>query len=586
MCKTVLLVVLCALAAGCGAPYTQLPMTQTQGMAQAEDALQRGQYANAVTGFSDYLATGQKTFRARAFFELAQAQYGLGNYSAALDTRADMEDQFPNERWPQTAALRGDIDYALGKRPDAIRQWDIACERGTDADRQYLHARIETTVDEITSAEAAQLANEVQSDDVRAILRARVPAAALAASGSAATVHAKAAPSSLSPPVPVPPPPPPPANAPPPANGPPPETESPAAEEAANLGTLPPSNLNIAAGDALDPGARIAALLPLTGPDRAEGQRALSGLRLAFSEFPAMLIVRDTEGQPDLAPQLVTALSSDPTIIAFIGPLRHSTASIVAPLAERLQVPTLLLMHDDEITGTYVLQTDTARQEKMRALADYAVQTLGLVRLGILYPDDPTGFSYSNAFRDAATAAGATVVKSSPYGSAQQSFAAQTQTVQDWVASDNVQAVFIPDAAQTAVKVAAAARQGAPQIQLLGTESWNEPDVLASAAPLVDGAIFADSFFIGAGTPSRADLVSKFNAKSGHDPSGLEVRAYDAGMLVREAIAQGARSRGAVLQFLHGVSGSQGAGAFTSGALSPDLVLLQVRDGRVVTISR
>ena len=141
MCKTVLLVVLCALAAGCGAPYTQLPMTQTQGMAQAEDALQRGQYANAVTGFSDYLATGQKTFRARAFFELAQAQYGLGNYSAALDTLADMEDQFPNERWPQTAALRGDIDYALGKRPDAIRQWDIACERGTDADRQYLHAR-------------------------------------------------------------------------------------------------------------------------------------------------------------------------------------------------------------------------------------------------------------------------------------------------------------------------------------------------------------------------------------------------------------------------------------------------------------
>ena len=34
------------------------------------------------------------------------------------------------------------------------------------------------------------------------------------------------------------------------------------------------------------------------------------------------------------------------------------------------------------------------------------------------------------------------------------------------------------------------------------------------------------------------------------------------------------------------LTGSQGAGAFTSGALSPDLVLLQVRDGRVVTISR
>jgi ABC-type branched-subunit amino acid transport system substrate-binding protein len=180
------------------------------------------------------------------------------------------------------------------------------------------------------------------------------------------------------------------------------------------------------------------------------------------------------------------------------------------------------------------------------------------------------------------------VVKSSPYGSGQQSFAAQTQTVNEWVASDNVQAVFIPDAAPTAVKVAAAARQGAPQIQLLGTESWNEPDVLASAAPLVDGAIFADSFFVGSGTPSTADFVSRFRAQNGHDPSGLEARAYDAGMLVREAVANGARSRGAVLQFLHGVSGYQGAGTIASGAsgLSPDLVLLQVRDGRVVTLSR
>src|SRR5215472_1090121 len=187
MRRAILLAVLCALAAGCTTPYTQLPMTPTQGIANAEDALRRGQYATAVTGFSDYLATGQRTFRARAFYELAQAQYGLGNYDAALDTLADLEDQYPHQHWPQVTALRGDIDYAQGKRADAIRQWDLACERGTDADREFLHARIEAAVGEITSAEAAQLAGEVQTDDVRAILRARVPAAALASSGDLGT---------------------------------------------------------------------------------------------------------------------------------------------------------------------------------------------------------------------------------------------------------------------------------------------------------------------------------------------------------------------------------------------------------------
>ena len=73
-------------------------------MAQAEDALRRGEYATAVSGFSEYLATGEPTFRARAFFELAQAQYGLENYEAALDILADLEEQYPNENWPQVPA--------------------------------------------------------------------------------------------------------------------------------------------------------------------------------------------------------------------------------------------------------------------------------------------------------------------------------------------------------------------------------------------------------------------------------------------------------------------------------------------------
>jgi ABC-type branched-subunit amino acid transport system substrate-binding protein len=193
-----------------------------------------------------------------------------------------------------------------------------------------------------------------------------------------------------------------------------------------------------------------------------------------------------------------------------------------------------------------------------------------------------------SAFTDEANRAGAATVKSNAYRPGQESFGPQTAAVRAWVSGDNVQAVFIPDAAATAVKVAAAAREAAPQIQLLGTESWNDPAVLAAAGKNVDGALFADSFFIGSGTPSTTDFVARFRALNGHDPSGFEAQAYDAGMLVREAIAQGARTRGAVLQYLRAVSGYRGAGTIASGAggLQPDLVLLQVRDGRVATVSR
>src|SRR5215831_8350214 len=242
MHRLVAMIVLCALTAGC-APYTDLSMTPTQGIAEAEDALRRGEYATAVTGFSDYLATGEPTFRARAFFQLAQAQYGLENYEAALDTLADLEDQYPKEKWPQTAALRGDIYYALGKRTEAIRQWEIAWDRGSDSDRQFLRTRIEQAIDELTPAEASELAGELQNDDVRAMLGSRVPGAVAAAERTETESAARAG-AAIPPPPPVrrssaaPPPPP--------AAPPPPSDETATAEEAAALGTLPPENLDIA----------------------------------------------------------------------------------------------------------------------------------------------------------------------------------------------------------------------------------------------------------------------------------------------------------------------------------------------------
>lgn len=559
-------------AAACGPRYADLPMTPTQNISAAEDALRRGQYETAIRGFAEYLGTGEQTFRARAFFEMAQAQYGLENYNAALDTLDDLEEQYPGQRWAQVPALRGDIYYALGRRAEAIRQWDIAWRRGSDADRLFLRSRIETAIGELTPAEAGELAIELQSDELRAMLTGGTPPAGRM-SPPAAAIPALPSPTPSR------------------VAAPPPDRVAPelaAAERAEALASLPEESLSIPSGDALDASARVAALLPLTGPDKTLGQRALTGLRLAFSGFPRMLMVRDTGGDPALAAQLVTALAADPAVVAFIGPLRGDDAAAAAPLAERAQMPMLLLARDPGLTGAYVLRTSTSQQEQMQMLADYAVHALGFTRLGVLYPDDGYGRGYLEAFSSQATSDGATVVRSRAYRAGQGSFAGEGAAVAAWVRDDGVQAVFIPDTAATAVRVAEAARSAAPHIALLGTDSWNQPEVLAAAGKRIDGAVFTDSFFIGAGTPSTSDFVARFRAQSGYDPTATEAQAYDAGVLVREALAQGARSRGAVLQFLRGVTEYRGAGSIASGAsgLKPDVVLLQVRDGHIATVTR
>src|SRR5689334_2499776 len=116
MRRALLLPLIGVLVAACAPKYADLPLTPTQLIAQSEDALRRGEYATAVNGFSDYLASGQQSFRARAYYQLAQAQYGMENYDAALATISDLEAEYPGERWAQPETLRGDILYAMGKR--------------------------------------------------------------------------------------------------------------------------------------------------------------------------------------------------------------------------------------------------------------------------------------------------------------------------------------------------------------------------------------------------------------------------------------------------------------------------------------
>ncbi|MFN8641558.1 MAG: ABC transporter substrate-binding protein [Candidatus Binatia bacterium] len=304
-------------------------------IAQSEDALRRGEYATAANGFSDYLASGQQTFRARAYYQLAQAQYGLEQYEAALGTIGDLEAEYPNERWAQPQTLRGDILFAMGRRVDAVEAWQRAWLQGTDADRAFLRTRLEECSQSLTAGERDQLADTLTDPGVRTVLGLG-PANELGA------------------------PPPEPALTPAQAKAAERESEADTAAAYAALEAEPAPVGDLAAGDALAAGTRVACLLPLTGPGREIGQQALTGLREAFSGDTSALLVRDTGGDPDLAARLASALAADVTVVAIIGPPRDATAAAVAPVAEQAQLPTLLLTGDGALTGAYVLQAATA----------------------------------------------------------------------------------------------------------------------------------------------------------------------------------------------------------------------------------
>ena len=337
-----------------------------------------------------------------------------------------------------------------------------------------------------------------------------------------------------------------------------------------------------AVADAVPTTAKVACILPLTGPDQAYGKRALAGLRLAFADAPDHLVVRDTGGDPATTADWLAGLQDDADVVAVVGPLRSSEAEVAAPIAERQRLPLLLLSQREGLGGHYVLQVAMTRTQQVRLLVHYAVAALKLRRFGIVYPNDGYGSAFAESFKKEATDQGASIAGTFPYPPETTSFASAVVAVRGWQRA-GLDALFIPDAAPTATAVAADVRSEMPSVVLLGTESWNDTKSLANAGSAVDGAIFADAFFADSVRPSTREFVQRFQQRVGQPPTVFEAQAFDAGMALRKVIAGGATSRERVVVELNALGTFQGAGELRAvpGGFERSVSLLRYHDGKV-----
>lgn len=569
---------------GCGRPYTQLPPGAPAVYYDAQTALRLGNNERAIESFTRYLEESDNpSFRPRAYYQLAQAQYRAKRYEAALTTLDDLKAEFPDQEWPQVPALRGDIQYALGDRTASILSWQEAWEIGTEQDHAVLRPRFERAMSELSAVETLQLRDQLSSADVESML----PPDVMAFSEDAPPSHLPEEHTQI-------------ASAP--------EAMAVTSDGTAARGAEPPEapDERIAAIEPLgeepepaagnapgaqstmtipvwDSAARVGTVLPLTGADREQGQRALKSLRLAFEDSPQNLVVRDTGADPELTAQLFEKLVSDPTVLAVIGPLDNGEAKVVAPLAQKFGMPLLMLSRNRELAGGPVLQFATTPGQQSRALVEYARLVLRVTRFAVLYPDDGDGRRHDRHFEEEVNRQGGTIVGSKAYAPGQRNFGPQVAALRRWAEKEGIEAVFIPDDAASAMRLAAAIREAIPELVLLGTESWNDPSAIARAGPSVEGAVFVDSFLPHGGAPATQSFVNRFTEYAGHAPGVLEAQAFDAGMLVRRALEQGADTREAVVSELRRIGEYEGAGQLhvAPEGFEPELFLLRVHNGKI-----
>jgi tetratricopeptide (TPR) repeat protein len=303
--------------------------------------LRKGEYDNAIRSFTAYLDTGDLTHRARAMYHLARAEYFKENYAAALEWLADLETEFPDMRGRQTAALRGDIAYALGNRIDAVLFWEDAFATAGPQEREVLTPRIESAIEGLDEQEVLELAYLVTLPQIYDMTVDRLPQA-----------HGEEGqPFELPPRDP---------------RGDKPGPVASVDRYEADKATYGAETLEVEAVEesaagadedvvmetaVVDAGAaersaglpQVACLLPLTGEDRSSGRRALDELRKSFATSAILLVVRDSGSDPAVAENVARQIAIEPRVIGMIGPLRADATTRTAPAVAGSGLPFLPL---------------------------------------------------------------------------------------------------------------------------------------------------------------------------------------------------------------------------------------------------
>ncbi len=286
----------------------------------------------------------------------------------------------------------------------------------------------------------------------------------------------------------------------------------------------------------------IGCLLPLSGKYKIYGEKALKGIQLAVSQLgpqigqaPINILVEDTESDPNRTVMAVRKLFNEHAA-AIIGPF--VTAEDAAVEAQEKKIPIITLTQKDKITdiGDYVFRNFVTPRMQVKTIVSYAIDSLGLHRFAILYPDKKYGTAFMDIFQDQVMSYGGEVVAIEPYNPGATDFAGPIRNIKSGIRPD---AIFIPDDPhKVGLIIPQLAFHDITNVQLFGTNLWNSRVLISRARQFVRGAVFPEGFFANSSSEEVSYFTDIFQDTYNKKPGFIEALAYDTARIIFHILDQ------------------------------------------------
>jgi len=303
---------------------------------------------------------------------------------------------------------------------------------------------------------------------------------------------------------------------------------------------------------------KVALILPLTAPGNAgaTAQSMRNAAEMALAEFnnpDIQLLVKDDGGNAggaQVAAQQAVAEGAE----IILGPLFAQSVGAAGQVARQRGIPVIAFSTDAGVAAPGVYLLSFLPESEVNRVVAYAASQ-GKRSFAALIPDNAYGTVVQAAFQQAVAAHGGRVVVMERYPLDRALMQNSIQRVAQ--AARQVDAIFIPDGADSISAIVQGLAAAGVRKQLVGTGLWDDPRL--AAEPGAQGGWFA--------APDPAGFrafAGRYRSRYGQDPVRPATLAYDAVSLVAALVkTQGqARFTEATLTNASGFAGIDGVFRF------------------------
>jgi branched-chain amino acid transport system substrate-binding protein len=307
--------------------------------------------------------------------------------------------------------------------------------------------------------------------------------------------------------------------------------------------------------------------LPLTGADAHDAELIKDGAMLAIDEanekggaagYKINVMVLDdgtaTAGQYDPAQAATNArkMVSDKAVVAAIGPQMSGSGKAMAPILSQGNLATITPastnpdITDPKFAGQYrpggkaiYFRTVTTDAFQGPNMANYMVETLKIKSVYVLDDSGAYGVGIADSFQKQAEKRGVKVLGRDQLNPKE----ADYTTVLTKIKSMNPDALYYGGVAQAGVKVVKQSYDIMPKIIRAGGDGVLGAEILRGAGfPAAEGLYATNASPNMLEDPEAKPVIERFVKKYGQQPENYSLTAYDAAVVILDAVKRVAES--------------------------------------------